>query len=70
MTDDHVTRSLVYVRPIGSGFEFLCDCVMITQVELEVEPGATSGEFAVTCDGCQSAYWFTWNAESGAAASP
>lgn len=53
-------RGLVTAWATERGFGFLCDCGMETLVDT-IGDGQTPTpmEFAVTCDGCESSYWFT-----------
>ena len=39
-------------RPV---LRIICDCAIITDAVLEIH---ALGEFAVTCDGCQTTRWF------------
>lgn len=55
----HVKSSVSGLRPVPGGIEFRCACMHTIQVEFTVEPGATTWEFAVTCDECMRAHWFT-----------
>lgn len=43
-------------RPV---LRIICDCSIITDAVLEIH---ALGEFAITCDGCQTSRWFALGA--------
>lgn len=59
-----MTHGLLYLRidhddngrPV---LQIACDCAIVTDYTLDI---ATSGEFAATCDGCQTTRWFALDA--------
>lgn len=66
---DGPARSLAaieYLQPEQDGdlrVLLTCDCATMTDLTIRhVVLGGAAAEVAVTCDGCQSTYWFTVSA--------
>lgn len=51
-----MSRSIEGLGFTATGFWFLCDCGVRTEVTFE---GLPASQFAVTCDGCETPHWFT-----------